>query len=67
MIGQVEVMVAESGADAESFDAAAWVARWLDEVSPALGNKRPGEFMDTVAGQEIVSNLLAKMQSGAYA
>ncbi len=67
LIGQVEVMVAESGADAKSFDAAAWVARWLDEASPALSNKRPGEFMDTVAGQEIVSNLLAKMQSGAYA
>ncbi len=67
LIGQVEVMVAESGENTGSFDVAAWFARWLDEASPALNNKRPGEFMDTVAGQGMVSNLLAKMQSGAYA
>lgn len=67
LIGQVEIMVAESSDNSKSFDAAAWVARWLDETSPALGNKKPSELMDTVAGQEIVSNLLAKMQSGAYA
>lgn len=67
LIGQVEIMVAESGDNSKPFDAAAWVARWLDEASPALGNKKPSELMDTVAGQEIVSNLLAKMQSGAYA
>jgi len=67
LIGQVEVMVAESGDPNVAFDAGAWVARWLDEPSPALGNQKPGDFMDTVAGQAMVANLLAKMQSGAYA
>ncbi len=67
LIGQVELMVAESGPDGDPFDVGAWLAQWLDQPSPALGNKAPGEFLDTVAGQEIVANLLAQMQSGAYA
>ena len=67
LIGQVEVMVAESGAGGQPFDAGAWIARWLDQPSPALGNKAPGEFLDTIAGQEIIATLLAQMQSGAYA
>ncbi len=67
LIGQVEAMLAESGDGTRAFDAPAWVARWLETPVPALGNERPGTLMDTVAGQEIVSNLLARMQSGAYA
>lgn len=67
LIGQVEVMVAESGRDTRAFNAATWVAQWLDEACPALGNQKPGDFMDTGTGQELVSNLLAQMQSGAYA
>lgn len=66
LIGQVEIMVGQSG-DAAGFDAAQWVAGWLEQPVPALGNARPAEFMDTVEGQELVSSLLAKMQSGAYA
>ena len=34
---------------------------------PALGGERPVELMDTMEGQTLVSNLLAQMQSGAYA
>lgn len=67
LIGQVEVMLEESGDDAQSFDAPAWLAQWLDTPVAALGNEKPSAFMDTVAGQEIVSHLLARMQSGAYA
>jgi uncharacterized protein (DUF2384 family) len=67
VIGLVEVMIAESGDDDKTFDAPGWMARWLDEASPALGNKKPGEFMDTMAGQELVSTLLARMQSGVFA
>ncbi len=33
----------------------------------ALGGKRPADLMDTAEGQAIVSNLVARMQSGAYA
>lgn len=66
LVGQVEAMVAESGSLA-GFDAAQWVARWLERPNPALGNRRPAEYMDTMAGQELVSALIARMQSGAYA
>ncbi|MDP2882375.1 MAG: DUF2384 domain-containing protein [Azonexus sp.] len=66
LIGQVEIMVAESG-DPSSFNAAHWVADWLERPVPALDNAKPADFMDTIEGQELVSSLLAKMQSGAYA
>jgi putative toxin-antitoxin system antitoxin component (TIGR02293 family) len=66
LIGQTQAMVEASG-DPRGFDAAVWVARWLDEPLPALGGQRPAELMDTAEGQAIVSNLLARSQSGAYA
>ncbi len=66
LIGQVEAMVAESG-DPAGFDAARWVADWLEQPNPALGNATPASFMDTVEGQELASSVLSKMQSGAYA
>jgi putative toxin-antitoxin system antitoxin component (TIGR02293 family) len=66
LIGQIEVMVAESG-DISGFNAAHWVAEWLEKPIPALNYEKPAEFMDTIEGQELVSSLLAKMQSGAYA
>jgi putative toxin-antitoxin system antitoxin component (TIGR02293 family) len=66
LIGQVEQMVRESG-DLEGFDAARWVAAWLQRSVPALGGSRPGDLMDTAEGREIVSSLVAQMQSGAYA
>ncbi|CAM3489308.1 hypothetical protein BOSP111201_08360 [Bordetella sputigena] len=66
LIGQVETMVMESG-DPDGFDAAQWTKDWLFQPNHALGGKRPAELMDTVRGQEVVSQLLAQMQSGAYA
>lgn len=66
LIGQAEAIVAESGAP-EGFDAPKWVAAWLDRPQPALGGQRPGELMDTAEGRAIVSDLLARMQTGAYA
>jgi len=66
LVGQVEAMVEESGEPA-GFNAARWVARWLDEPLAALGGRKPGALMDTAEGQAIVSNLLARAQSGAYA
>jgi putative toxin-antitoxin system antitoxin component (TIGR02293 family) len=66
LVGQVQKMIAESG-DATGFDAAQWVSEWLESNNPALGNRKPAEYMDTGEGQEIVSSLLAQMQSGAYA
>ena len=66
LIGQVESMVIESGNPAD-FDPARWVAHWLETPSPALGGDKPADYMDTIEGQRIVANLLAMMQSGAYA
>lgn len=66
LIGQVQTMVEQSG-DPIGFDAAQWLACWLDEPLPALGGQRPAEYMDTAEGRELVSSLLAMAQSGAYA
>lgn len=66
LVGQVEVMVAQSG-NPEGFDANRWVGEWLDSPLPALGGAKPADYMDTMEGQKIVSNLLALSQSGAYA
>lgn len=66
LVGQVQALVESSG-DPRGFSAAQWVAQWLEQSSPALGGRRPAELMDTLAGQRIVSDLVARMQSGAYA
>lgn len=66
LVGQVQTMVEESG-NPEGFEAAKWLAGWLDRPLPALGGKPPAEFMDTADGRALVSDLLAQQQSGAYA
>lgn len=66
LVGQVQSMVSESG-QPEGFSAAAWLSNWLLEPLPALGGQRPVDMMDTMEGQSLVANLLAQMQSGAYA
>jgi uncharacterized protein (DUF2384 family) len=69
LIGQVETMLEESG-DPElmkDFDAARWLTHWMEEPVPALGGASPSEYMDTIEGQEMISKLLATMQTGAYA
>lgn len=66
LVGQLEAMVQESG-DPDGFDAAAWMSEWLKQSVPALGGARPLDFMDTIEGQNMVSSLLAQVQSGAYA
>lgn len=62
LIGLVENMVQ----DAVDFDAAVWLAKWVDAPLPALGGRKPAEFLDTAEGQELISNTLQRMQSGAY-
>lgn len=66
LVGQAGQIVKESG-DPKAFDAGRWVADWLDTPVPALGGKRPATFMDTAEGRELVSDMLARMQTGAYA
>jgi uncharacterized protein (DUF2384 family) len=59
-------MVEESG-NPEGFDAQNWVSHWLREPVPALGGERPVDLLDTMEGQALVSETLARMQSGSYA
>lgn len=66
LIGQAEEIVERSG-NPEGFDAARWVAAWLLQPNPALEGKRPAEWMDTALGRELVSDTLARLESGAYA
>jgi putative toxin-antitoxin system antitoxin component (TIGR02293 family) len=65
LVGQVQRMVEESGRP-EGFDAAAWVARWMEKAVPALGGMKPAELMDTAEGQQLVANVLSRSQTGAY-
>ena len=65
LVGQAQAMVVESG-DPIGFNAAEWVAGWLDQPVSALGGRRPAELMDTAEGQAIVANLLERAQTGAY-
>jgi putative toxin-antitoxin system antitoxin component (TIGR02293 family) len=66
LIGQVEAIVTESG-DPQGFDAPEWLSRWLREPLPALGGSPPMALLDTMEGQAMVAEALARIQSGAYA
>ena len=69
LIGLVQTIVDESGDPelAKDFSAAQWLEEWLSQPNPALGGVSPSVFLDTREGQEVVSTLIAQMQSGAYA
>lgn len=66
LIGQVEAIIAESG-EHDGFDAPEWLSRWLREPLPALGGTPPMALLDTMEGQSMVSEALARIQTGAYA
>jgi putative toxin-antitoxin system antitoxin component (TIGR02293 family) len=67
LIDQVHTLVEESGEAPEGFDAAVWLGQWLETPLPALAGKKPAQYLSTVTGQNMLSRLLAQMQSGAYA
>ncbi len=66
LVGEVAQIVRESG-DARGFDAARWVADFLERPNPALGGRRPASLMRTSDGRSAVSAVVAQMQTGAYA
>ena len=66
LIETVQAMVEQSG-DPSGFNAARWVADWLSNPLPALAGATPASYMDTFAGQKLVTELLSMSQSGAYA
>lgn len=65
LISQVQTMIKESGRP-QGFNAAEWVAQWIDRPLPALGGQRPAELMGTAEGRALVSEIVARMQTGAY-
>lgn len=65
LIGQTQQMVIESGRP-EGFNAAAWLAQWLDRPVAAIGGKRPVDLLDTDDGRAIVSTVLERMRTGVY-
>ena len=66
MIELVRRMVERSG-DPTGFDAARWLAAWIDTPNPALGGLPPSEYLDTHEGVQVVRRLLEQMESGTYA
>lgn len=66
LVGQLQAIVEESG-DPDGFDATQWLSRWLREPLSALGGERPLSLLDTMEGQSLVADTLAKVQSGAFA
>ena len=66
LVGQLQAIVEESG-DPAGFDATRWLSQWLREPLPALGGEKPLSLLDTMEGQALVADTLARVQSGAYA
>ena len=66
LIGQVEDIMADAEG-VQDFNAAQWVAQWLELPLPALANAKPADYMDTIEGQALVAGLLTRIQTGAYA
>lgn len=66
LVGQLEAILEESG-DPRGFDPQAWISTWLREPLPTLGGARPLDYLDTMEGQALVADALARVQSGAYA
>lgn len=65
LLALVRQMVEESG-NPEGFDARAWLADWMQRPVPALGGRTPLSFMESEEGRALVTNILGRMQSGAY-
>jgi uncharacterized protein (DUF2384 family) len=67
LIGIAQAMVEDSTApEAKGFDSAKWLGQWLECPQPALGGRKPAEFIDTPAGIEVVARILGALESGAY-
>ena len=65
LVQLAERIIKESGTS-KGFDAWAWVGEWIHQPNPALGGT-PASYMDTIAGQTIVKNLLLQAQAGVFA
>ncbi len=65
LIGQAQTIV-DSARTVTDFEAAQWTGAWLQASHPALGGVRPGDYLCRPDGPQAVSDVLARMESGAY-
>ena len=67
LLGIAQDIVEDStAADANGFDTVKWLGQWIERPQPALGGRKPADYLDTPTGVEIVTQLLGAMRSGAY-
>jgi uncharacterized protein (DUF2384 family) len=67
LIGIAQELVDNSTSDqADGFDAAKWLGRWIETPQPALEGRRPAELLDTPTGVAVVARVLGAIQSGSY-
>ena len=66
LLGQLQTIVEESGNPA-GFNAPSWLSTWLTNPIPALAHACPLTLIGTMTGQSLLAQLLAQMQSAAYA
>ncbi len=64
LIGQAQEIVDRGGKSA-GFNAPAWMGTWLQIPHPALGGVTPGDYLLRSDGPQTVSELLARLESGA--
>ncbi|WP_019916254.1 antitoxin Xre-like helix-turn-helix domain-containing protein [Methyloversatilis discipulorum] len=65
IVGQVQTMVEECG-NPTNFDVGVWIGNWLLSPQPALGGGSGMDFLGTVTGEQLLSDLLMRNVSGAY-
>ncbi|MEO8188658.1 MAG: antitoxin Xre/MbcA/ParS toxin-binding domain-containing protein, partial [Burkholderiaceae bacterium] len=67
LIGIAQAIVDNSTAsEAEDFDAAQWLGRWIELPQPALGGRKPADLLDTPTGINVVARVLGAIESGAF-
>lgn len=67
LIQQVQDILVESGSeDAKDFSGARWLGTWIECPIQTLGNRRPADFLDTPTGSQLVTQMIASIQSGTY-
>jgi uncharacterized protein (DUF2384 family) len=61
-----EIVGRSTSPKAVGFDSDRWLGRWLEMSQPALGGRKPADFLNTPTGFKLVSRVLGALESGAY-
>jgi putative toxin-antitoxin system antitoxin component (TIGR02293 family) len=61
-----DIVQDSTAAEAKNFDTVKWLGQWIERPQPALGGRKPADYLDTPTGVEIVSKLLGAIRSGVY-